>query len=377
MSLHAQLYLYIVVFTVVAYFLYVKFNGNITGFFRIGENFPKSPYLNISKALIFPGEFGADGQQFLSIAFDPLLKNPDSIEALDVPVYRYRRILYPLLGNLLGFGQTNLIPYVMVLLNSLSIVAIVVFAGLYLQSVGDKAWKSLAVLCIPSVWLILIFSTAGLLNSSLLVGTLYFHRVGKFSHALPLIALACLTRETSVIIWSSLFVFGFLQRRWPQSLSLLGALSPLIIWNSYLRSRTELQTESDVISSNFGYPLEGILTKIFPFIQMTGEGSTLYKFYELYSFSLLILTFSLLLWIVLRNIRFQPELTLAAASYALIFLSSNNTAHFLGYNRIFINVYLLLLLVQSSIIPDPASQAKLLMFGGAGIGSIAFLVAIN
>ena len=361
---------------VVTYLTFFKFGGNITGFFRIGENFPKSPYLNSDAALIFPGEAGADGQQFLTIAYDPFLSNPNSIKALDVPIYRYRRILYPLLGHLLGLGRVSLIPYAMIAINILSIVAIVFFVGKYLRSVRDKTWKSLGVMCIPGMWLVLTFSTAGLLNNLLLVVSLYFYRVRKLLLASIFIALACLTRETSLVMWLSMFVASLYNNatRRSQSFFLLGALIPFAGWSLYLESRSDLHVELDVVGSNFGYPFQGILYKFISFFQ---ESISSKELYEIYSFSLLIGVFCVLLAISLRNMRLQKELVLAAILYSSIFLFSKATAYYLGYNRIFIDVYILLLLVQPSKRSGFLNKIKLLIFGGATIGSLAFLVLSN
>lgn len=107
----------LVTLAVASYFYWGKFQGNITGFFRIGDVLPFSPYLDASKAMIATGELGYDGQQFLTLAFDPWVRNPLTLEALDNPVYRYSRILYPLLGHGLALGRPALIPYSLVLIN--------------------------------------------------------------------------------------------------------------------------------------------------------------------------------------------------------------------------------------------------------------------
>ena len=41
---------------VVLYFYFVKFDSNITGFFRIGSILPLSPFLNPENTLIYQGE---------------------------------------------------------------------------------------------------------------------------------------------------------------------------------------------------------------------------------------------------------------------------------------------------------------------------------
>lgn len=100
----------IVVIFVSLYFYFIKFDSNITGFFRIGSILPLSPFLNPENTLIYQGEIGYDGQQFLSLAFDPFLQNPETVNSLDHPIYRYRRILYPLVSYVLAFGNPSLIP---------------------------------------------------------------------------------------------------------------------------------------------------------------------------------------------------------------------------------------------------------------------------
>ena len=51
------------------------------------------------------GTEGYDGQFFYYIAVDPAGARPK----IDVPAYRYQRILYPLLVRWLSLGQTGLI----------------------------------------------------------------------------------------------------------------------------------------------------------------------------------------------------------------------------------------------------------------------------
>ncbi len=61
------------------------------------------------------GTEGYDGQFALSIALDP---NPATVAPhLDVPAYRYQRILYPLLARALGFGSPTLIPWALLFVN--------------------------------------------------------------------------------------------------------------------------------------------------------------------------------------------------------------------------------------------------------------------
>ena len=62
----------IIIVASITFGFWFKFEKNITGFFLIGETFKKSPFLDENKILIVKNEVGYDGQQFLSLAFDPL-----------------------------------------------------------------------------------------------------------------------------------------------------------------------------------------------------------------------------------------------------------------------------------------------------------------
>jgi hypothetical protein len=64
------------------------------------------------------GSEGYDGQFAYYIAINP---NPKEVSIqLDVPAYRYQRILYPLLARFLSFTQTTCIPWTLIILNVLS-----------------------------------------------------------------------------------------------------------------------------------------------------------------------------------------------------------------------------------------------------------------
>ena len=174
----------VIVIFVVLYFYFIKFEGNITGFFRIGSILPLSPFLDAENTLIYQGEIGYDGQQFLSLALDPFLNNPETVDSLDHPIYRYRRILYPLVSYILGFGNPSLIPYVMVAINAISIITIVAITNLYFKSDNVSKFHSLFTLCIPGVWMVLSLGTADLFSSVFLMASFYCYRYEKSVNSL-------------------------------------------------------------------------------------------------------------------------------------------------------------------------------------------------
>ena len=60
---------------------------------------------------------GYDGQFCYYIALDPI----NARYYIDLPAYRYQRILYPMLARLLAFGQPGIIPYTLLLVNWLAL----------------------------------------------------------------------------------------------------------------------------------------------------------------------------------------------------------------------------------------------------------------
>ena len=354
---------------VIIYMYSYKFDGNITGFFRIGAEFPKSPYLDTTKALIFPEQVGMDGQMFLTIAFDPFLKNPDTIQALDIPDFRYRRILYPLLGYILGLGKISLIPYAMVAINCICVIAIVLYTKAYLKLIESPPWQSILVFCIPSVWIILYFSTAGLLSSALLVSSLYYYQTQKTFLSVFLIGLACFARETILIVVLSYCCASLLQKKWKEFILFVASSIPWLCWNFYIVHQPKLQKDVDVFDANFSTPFKGITNKFDSFLSLDSPN----ELYELYSFLLFCLIVLVLFYAAIKNIYFEPVVSVTAFAYITIFVFTVNTYDYLGYIRIFIDVYLLLLLSHLRG-NNFLARIKLFLFMGTGLASLAFIV---
>jgi hypothetical protein len=338
--------LFLVPALVIALFWGVAFEGEITGFFRIGELFPKSPFLNVETAWIIPGEVGHDGQQFLSIAFDPALKNPGTIEALDLPAYRYRRIFYPLLGYGLALGQTTWVPYALVLVNYAAIGAIVYWGSAYLLDQGRNPNRALWLLGIPSLWITLSLGTSELVSSALLIGSLYFYRRRNYGFSAIAIAGGCLTRETLLLVWIALCVAGVWERIDRGTFLKLGLAGlPCLLWSLYVEQAlgSSLGTAT---SNNLGLPLLGLVQKIQSFMNV--DGLNIKILYDLGCFGLMLLTLALLL--IAHGLNWGREKVLGLSSLLIILTFSSLTLTVLGYYsdyvRIFGDLYWLLFLSQ-------------------------------
>ncbi|MEE3718204.1 hypothetical protein V2H45_15805 [Tumidithrix elongata RA019] len=361
----------IAVFSIaIAIYLY-KFNGQITGFFRIGDAIPLSPYLEGQKFFLHSGKVGNDGQQFLSIALDPLLQNQGTLAALDNPTYRYRRILYPLLGYILGFGSPRWIPFALVGINCLCIVLIVYVMGLILQSQHQKSWRSLFTLCIPSVWMVLSVSTADLLSGLLLVTTIFFYQTERPFYASLTLALACMTRETMLMLWLAIAIASVMDRKGKQLLYLPLAVVPIGLWNFSILQRFPLLSDnSPSVARHFSYPFVGILEKISAFSQ---AGLTSINLFDIYLFALLIAAFTLINLSLKHGWQHLEVVLITSWLYGALFLISKMQilGHFVDYSRVYIDIYFLLLI---SIIQKPNIPKEIIFFLG-GLGSITYILA--
>ena len=184
---------------------FIKYDRQITGFFRIGDVLPVSPFLSKSSIYINKGEVGYDGQQFLTIALDPALNNSESIRALDNPRYRYRRIMYPFLGYLIGFGKPIIVSYALVGINIFCIVSLVFLSSIFMMREKEATKKQkwllpFLTLSITGIWVSLFLSTADLLGTTLFLGGLVILKQDKNAIAALCFGLACLTRETYLAV---------------------------------------------------------------------------------------------------------------------------------------------------------------------------------
>ena len=356
----------IAVISVIIYFYYFKFSGNITGFFRIGSVLPLSPFLIPDQTLIFQDELGYDGQQFLSLALDPFLQDLDTLASLDHPAYRYRRILYPLLSYLLGFGNAQIIPYVMVAINAIAILLIIWVTGLYFKSYSANVNQALFVLAIPGVWIVLSLSTSDLLAGLFFVSAFYFYQNNKPIYMSLMVSLGCLNRETLLLLWMALILSAMWQKKYRYFKFLGIAIIPPLAWNIYV---ILLGLNGAPGTGNFGTLIFGIVQK---FLSLFTEKFSPKTIFEAYLFILLILAFALVFWLSFPRRSANRPLLVCGLIYLGMFSVTSLLIlkYYLDYSRVFLDVYLLALLS----IDFRSSPRKTIFFSASSLASIAFLV---
>lgn len=177
-------------------------------------------------------ELGYDGQFVYQIAINPAGAAP----FLDVPAYRYQRILYPLLGRALALGNPLLIPWMLIFINLASLVLGTLAAEKVMVDHGCSRWYALAYGAFAGLWLSLRLDLTEPLAFALVMwGVLYFERA-KIWRSMPLCALAALGRELTLLFAAAFVISLWLDgRRCTALVWGLGAVLPFGLWQIFLR----------------------------------------------------------------------------------------------------------------------------------------------
>ena len=179
------------------------------------------------------GTEGYDGQFIYYIA-----RNPDPVEVLpylDVPAYRYQRILLPLLARYLSLGKVEVIPWMLAGL------------GIFAQAAGTWAVAELLIGWGVSGWYALVYALwVGFILAvrldlpeplaySLVAGALLSQERGKPWLAWPLLGLALLAKEVIALFVVAALLSSLQKKDWKNASGLLlVSILPYIVFQLWL-----------------------------------------------------------------------------------------------------------------------------------------------
>jgi hypothetical protein len=179
------------------------------------------------------GNPGYDGQFALYVARDP---NPQSVaEHLDVPAYRYQRILYPILARALVVGNPTLIPWSLLLVN---LCALVGATGLLSSFFVERGYPSHYAL-IYGLWVGLVAAVGLDLHEPLAYGLVVLGWFWRFRNRPVLgavaLGLALFAKEMTVLFWIAALISDLVQRR-PKSSTwtLIAGGALFALWQAWL-----------------------------------------------------------------------------------------------------------------------------------------------
>ena len=183
-------------------------HGSISRFILVGRHFAVVSQLPHGMPLV--KTYGYDGQFFYRLALNPLnLHHTAYGITMDRP-YRYMRIGYPALTWLVSFGQHNLVPVMLVVVNIAAVGALGYLGGMFAV---DGRRHALAGLLMPGYFGLLTSlsrDTAEPLSAVCLVAGLLAVRRRRPVLAAMLLAFGALTRETVMVAVAALAVMRVL-----------------------------------------------------------------------------------------------------------------------------------------------------------------------
>lgn len=192
--------------------------GDPLAFVKLGEGFVDGEPV---------GEPGYDGQFAYWIALDP--RPAAAGPHLDVPAYRYQRVLYPLLAWVLAVGQPAWAPWTLVGINLVAQVLTVWQVERWLTAHGRSRWAALVV----GLWAGLVMAVRLDLTEplcfALVMAGLHAHRQGRMGWAAVWLALAILSKETALLFLIALLASAALNRRWRNLGELCLAAAPFAV----------------------------------------------------------------------------------------------------------------------------------------------------
>lgn len=229
-------------------FVLVRNNGNPLALVTIGTRFSeRQPN----------GSEGYDGQFVYYIARDPAT----AAQFLDVPAYRFQRILLPAMGRIFSFGQTGLIPWTLLLINLFSLAAGTWLLEQLLRAENVSRWYALTYGLTIGIFGSVRLSLSEPLTYGLVLGGIWLAQRQRWAWNAVIFALAGLAKETALFFPAGYAIWLLSKRQWRESI-LIAFIStgPFIVWQFILRSQF----------GSFGIGSGGALATSFEIIPFAG-----------------------------------------------------------------------------------------------------------
>ena len=174
-------------------------NGSLSRFIMLGSGrtgFTHPAQLPPGVVISDPNAAGYDGQFYYRLALDPFDWARTAFGITMDQSYRYTRIGYPVLAWLVSFGQHQLVPYVLVLINLVGVAAIAFLGGVFARASGRHALFGLAFAAYFGLVISVGRDTAEPVAEACMLGGLLAYRRTRFVLAAGAFAFGAITRET-------------------------------------------------------------------------------------------------------------------------------------------------------------------------------------
>jgi hypothetical protein len=173
--------------------------GNLTGFIEFGSTFAHATHPP-SGALV-GSRSGYDGQFFYVQVLDPLLLHDSTVNAMRATgeAFRLQRVGYPALAAVLAGGQPSAIPFALLAVNVLVLLAVAAAFATYARRQGWSTMWALAFALMPGMLLATARDLSDPLAIAGLLSGLLLWRGGRRWPAALALTVAVLTREVMML----------------------------------------------------------------------------------------------------------------------------------------------------------------------------------
>jgi hypothetical protein len=177
-------------------------DGNLSKFILLGSG--RTGFTNLAQlprgvVIADPNAAGYDGQFYYRLALNPFDWARTAYGITMDQSYRYTRIGYPVLAWLVSFGQHQLVPYVLVLINLVGVAAIAVLGGMFARESGRHALWGLAFAAYFGLVISVGRDTAEPVAEACMLGGLLAYRRSRYLLTGGLFAFGSITRETILL----------------------------------------------------------------------------------------------------------------------------------------------------------------------------------
>ncbi len=144
---------------------------------------------------------GYDGQFYFRMALAPLSREPvEHGIAFDIGAYRQQRILYPLLAYALSVGNSEAVPWVLILINFAAVTGVAYIASAILAEHWQSPWWSVLIACYPGLQFAVVRDLTDVVALFCILSALRSQLAGRRAETILYLSLAALTRESTLLV---------------------------------------------------------------------------------------------------------------------------------------------------------------------------------
>lgn len=236
-----------------------------TVFLALGKDKPiQTSYARrlLGDVSIRPGA-GHDGKFFFAQANDPWYLEPQQhATVLDEPIYRGRRMLFPMIAGGFGLFPPHIVVWSMLVTNVLALAIGTLLAARLASLWGASAWLGLFVPLNVGLIYELEIDGAGVVAYVCCLGALYAAARNRPWAASMLFAAAALSREVMLAFALGVFVLYWMAERKVLWRFIIVPLVVVAVWSVYLRFRLNGITGTGGAPDNFATPFKGLFEAV-------------------------------------------------------------------------------------------------------------------